>query len=140
MLYLSPEIACRRMQEAAEKAEPSASETRTAPKTASSSSHTPTPGPSTLHTPTQIPIPGPSSNLDPNPGPSASHDPTQAPTPGPSSIQNPAPLTVGRAMLASKEAAAEAAAKGLPTCSGPDPADGPSRYCCYVLQLQAWTA
>lgn len=48
-------------------------------------------------------------------------------TTGPASTSTAAPLTVGRAMLASKEAAAEAAAKGLPTPSGPDPADGPSR-------------
>ena len=36
-------------------------------------------------------------------------------------------LTVGKAMEASKEAAARLAAKGLSQQAGPDPADGPSR-------------
>ena len=36
-------------------------------------------------------------------------------------------LTVGKAIEASKEAAAQLAAKGLSHQAGPDPADGPSR-------------
>lgn len=38
-----------------------------------------------------------------------------------------AQLTVGKAMQASKEAAAQLAAKGLSQQPGLDPADGPSR-------------
>ena len=39
----------------------------------------------------------------------------------------PAELTVGKAMEASKEAAAQLAAQGISQQAGPDPADGPSR-------------